>query len=179
MAKIIKFEGKTPKIHETVFLASTAVVIGDVILEEESSVWYGAVLRGDSGKIRIGKESNIQDNVVIHADTTQGTILGNRVTIGHGAILHDTKVGDGCVIGMLATLLHFSVVGERCMVGAGAVVRENFEIPPNSVAAGVPAKVMKALDGGAKEWLDMAYEEYIDLSARYRNGAHEVPEKSG
>lgn len=174
MATIIEFEGKSPKIHDSVFLASTAVVIGDVILEEHASVWYGAVLRGDSGTIQIGKESNVQDNVVIHADTEHGTVIGNRVTLGHGAILHDTKVGDGCVIGMLATLLHHSVIGERCMIGAGAVVREGFEVPARKVAAGVPAKVMKDLDGSAAEWLDMAYEEYTELAERYRKGARVI-----
>ena len=171
MATIVEFEGKRPQIHESVFVASTAVLIGDVVLDEGASVWYGAVLRGDSGIIRIGKESNVQDNVVIHADTEHGTIIGDCVTLGHGCILHDTNVGDGCVIGMLATLLHHSVVGERCMIGAGAVLREGFEVPPRSVAAGVPAKVMKELDGSAEEWLDMAYEEYTELSERYKKGA--------
>ena len=174
MANIVEFEGRTPQIHDSVFVASTAMIIGDVVLEEGASVWYGAVLRGDSGIIRIGKETNVQDNVVIHADTEHGTIIGDRVTLGHGCILHDTNIGDGCVIGMLATLLHHSVVGERCMIGAGAVVREGFEISPNSVAAGVPAKVMKVLDGSAKEWLDMAYEEYIKLSERYKKGVRVV-----
>jgi len=176
MATIIEFEGKSPKIHESAFVASTAVLIGDVVLDEHASVWYGAVLRGDSGKIRIGKESNVQDNVVIHADTEHGTIVGDRVTLGHGCILHDTNVGDGCVIGMLATLLHRSVIGERCMIGAGAVVREGFEVPPRMVAAGVPAKVMKELDGSAAEWLDMAYEEYTELAERYRTGARVISE---
>ena len=176
MATIIEFEGKSPKIHESAFVASTAVLIGDVVLDEHASVWYGAVLRGDSGKIRIGKESNVQDNVVIHADTEHGTIVGDRVTLGHGCILHDTNVGDGCVIGMLATLLHRSVIGERCMIGAGAVVREGFEVPPRMVAAGVPAKVMKELDGSAAEWLDMAYEEYTELAERYRTGARGISE---
>ncbi|MEL0113251.1 MAG: gamma carbonic anhydrase family protein [Rickettsiales bacterium] len=176
MATIIEFEGKSPKIHESAFVASTAVLIGDVVLDEHASVWYGAVLRGDSGKIRIGKESNVQDNVVIHADTEHGTIVGDRVTLGHGCILHDTNVGDGCVIGMLATLLHRSVIGERCMIGAGAVVREGFEVPPGMVAAGVPAKVMKELDGSAAEWLDMAYEEYTELAERYRTGARVISE---
>ncbi|MEL0020851.1 MAG: gamma carbonic anhydrase family protein [Rickettsiales bacterium] len=176
MATIIEFEGKSPKIHESAFVASTAVLIGDVVLDEHASVWYGAVLRGDSGKIRIGKESNVQDNVVIHADTEHGTIVGDRVTLGHGCILHDTNVGDGCVIGMLATLLHRSVIGERCMIGAGAVVREGFVVPPRMVAAGVPAKVMKELDGSAAEWLDMAYEEYTELAERYRTGARVISE---
>jgi len=176
MATIIEFEGKSPKIHESAFVASTAVLIGDVVLDEHASVWYGAVLRGDSGKIRIGKESNVQDNVVIHADTEHGTIVGDRVTLGHGCILHDTNVGDGCVIGMLATLLHRSVIGERCMIGAGAVVREGFEVPPRMVAAGVPAKLMKELDGSAAEWLDMAYEEYTELAERYRTGARVISE---
>ncbi|MEE2688199.1 MAG: gamma carbonic anhydrase family protein [Pseudomonadota bacterium] len=176
MATIVEFEGKTPQIHASVFVASTAVIIGDVVLKEGASVWYGAVLRGDSSIIRIGKETNVQDNVVIHADTEQGTIIGDRVTLGHGCILHDTNIGDGCVVGMLATLLHHSVVGERCMIGAGAVVREGFDIPPYSVAAGVPAKVMKKLDGSAKEWLDMAYEEYTKLSERYKKGARIIRE---
>ena len=176
MATIVEFEGKTPQIHTSVFVASTAVIIGDVVLEEGASVWYGAVLRGDSSIIRIGKETNVQDNVVIHADTEHGTIIGDRVTLGHGCILHDTNIGDGCVVGMLATLLHHSVVGERCMIGAGAVVREGFDIPPYSVAAGVPAKVMKKLDGSAKEWLDMAYEEYTKLSERYKKGARIIRE---
>lgn len=170
MANIVEFEGRTPQIHDSVFVASTAMIIGDVVLEEGASVWYGAVLRGDSGIIRIGKETNVQDNVVIHADTEHGTIIGDRVTLGHGCILHDTNIGDG----WLATLPHHSVVGERCMIGAGAVVREGFEIPPNSVAAGVPAKVMKELDGSAKEWLDTAHEEYIELSERYKKGARVV-----
>lgn len=174
MATIIEFEGKTPRIHDTVFLAPTAVVIGDVVLGEHASVWFGAVLRGDSGPIRIGRETNVQDNVVIHADTAHGTVIGDRVTIGHGAVLHDTAVGDGCVIGMLATLLHRSVVGESCMIGAGSVLREGFEVPPRTVAAGVPAKILKDLDGSAKQWLDTAYEEYTELVERYHKGARTV-----
>ena len=176
MATIVEFEGKRPKIHTSVFVASTAVLIGDVVLDEGASVWYGAVLRGDSGMIRVGKESNVQDNVVIHADTEHGTIIGDRVTLGHGCILHDTKIGDGCVIGMLATLLHHSVVEEKCMIGAGAVVREGFRVPPRSVAAGVPAKVMKELNGSAEEWLNMAYEEYTELSERYKKSARVIIE---
>lgn len=176
MATIVEFEGNRPKIHESVFVASTAVLIGDVVLDEGASVWYGAVLRGDTGAIRIGKESNVQDNVVIHADTEHGTVIGNRVTLGHGCILHDTKIGDGCVVGMLATLLHHSVVEDHCMIGAGAVVREGFRIPPRSVAAGVPAKVMKKLSGSAEDWLNMAYEEYTELSERYKKSARVIVE---
>lgn len=176
MATIIEFEGKTPKIHDSVFLASTAVIIGDVVLEEHASVWFGAVLRGDSGPVRVGRETNIQDNVVIHADTAGGTVIGERVTVGHGAILHDTRIGNGCVIGMLATLLHHSVVGESCMIGAGAVVREHFEVPPRKVAAGVPAKILKDLDGSAQQWLDVAYEEYVELVERYHKGARTITE---
>ena len=176
MATIVEFEGNRPKIHESVFVASTAVLIGDVVLDEGASVWYGAVLRGDSGAIRIGKESNVQDNVVIHADTEHGTVIGNRVTLGHGCILHDTKIGDGSVVGMLATLLHHSVVEDHCMIGAGAVVREGFRIPPRSVAAGVPAKVMKKLSGSAEDWLNMAYEEYTELSERYKKNARIIIE---
>lgn len=176
MATIMEFEGKRPQIHPSVFVASTAVIIGDVVLDEHASVWFGAVLRGDSGPIRIGKETNIQDNVVIHADTKGGTVIGDRVTVGHGAILHDTRIGDGCVIGMLATLLHHSAVGESCMIGAGSVVRERFEIPARKVAAGVPAKILKDLEGSAKQWLDMAYKEYVELVERYHKGARVIEE---
>jgi carbonic anhydrase/acetyltransferase-like protein (isoleucine patch superfamily) len=164
---MIEYEGKRPQVHDTVFLAETAVLIGDVVVGPDSSVWFGAVLRGDAGEIRIGGKTNIQDNVVIHADTENGTHIGDCVTVGHGAVLHDTRVGNRCLVGMNATLLHYSVVEDECMIGAGCVIRERFEAPRRSVVAGVPGKIMKEIDDSATRWLDEAYQDYLYLVERY------------
>lgn len=167
MAMLIEFEGKIPQVHESVYLAPTAVLIGDVVVEAEASIWFGVVLRGDQSFIRVGPATNIQDNTVIHADTKAGTILGERVTIGHGAVLHDTTVGDGSMVGMNATVLHGSVIGAGSLVGAGSVVREGFEAPDGSIVAGVPAKVLKPVEGNAADWLATAPNDYLDLKRRY------------
>ncbi len=168
MASVMTFAGKTPQIDDSVFLASSAVVIGDVVLGKNASVWYGAVLRGDQGFIHVGAGTNIQDNVVIHADTEEGTVLADRVTVGHGAVLHDVHVGAGSVIGMNATLLHGARIGEECMIGAGAVLRESFEVPARSVVVGIPGRVVKKLEGSAAKWLEASWEEYVELVERYR-----------
>ncbi len=167
MAMLIEFEGKTPQVHESVFLAENAVLIGDVVVEEEASIWYGVVLRGDQSFIRVGPAVNVQDNTVIHADTEIGTILEERVSIGHGAVLHDTRICAGSMVGMNATLLHGSVIGAGSLVGAGSVVREGFEAPDGSVVAGVPAKVLKQIEGNAADWLIKGTDGYLDLKQRY------------
>src|SRR5438132_9027070 len=129
------------KVHESVFIAPTAAVIGDVTIGANSSVWYGAVVRGDVDWITIGEGTNIQDNCVVHVDRDAPTQIGNQVVIGHGAIVHSATIHDGALIGMSAILQVGCVIGENALIGAGAVVTENKEIPANSVALGVPAKV--------------------------------------
>ena len=168
MAVLIEFEGHSPKVAETAFVAPTAVLLGDVEVGEGASIWFGAALRGDMGPIRVGAESNIQDNVVIHAETETGTVLEERVTVGHGAILHDCWVGRSSLIGMGAVVLDGARVGPESIVGAGSVVREGFEVPARTLAVGTPAANKKTIEGTAAEWIERGAQDYIDLVKRYR-----------
>ena len=165
---LIAFEGIAPTLDGDVFIAPTAVVLGDVVLGDGVSVWFGAVLRGDLGPIRVGADSNIQDNVVIHAESGHGTVLEERVSIGHGAILHDCWIGRSSLIGMGAVVLDGARVGPESIIGAGSVVREGCEVPARSLAAGTPASVRKPLEGVAADWIARGAQDYIDLRARYR-----------
>lgn len=140
---IASFGGKTPKNEGTVFLAPNATVLGDVVLKPGSSVWYGAVLRGDDGPLVIGENTNIQDNAVLHCDVGGSVTLGRNVTVGHSALVHGCTVGDGSLIGMHATLLNRCVIGKNCIIGAGALVPEGMVIPDGMIAVGVPAHILK------------------------------------
>ncbi len=165
---LIAFEGIAPTIGENVFIAPTAVILGDVVIEDGVSVWFGAVLRGDLGPIRIGAESNVQDNVVIHAETRRGTVLEDRVSVGHGAILHDCWIGRSSLIGMGAVVLDGARIGPESVIGAGSVVREGCTVPARSLAVGTPASVRKPIEGTAADWVARGAQDYIDLRARYR-----------
>lgn len=131
------------KIGKEVFIANTATVVGDVEIGDNSSVWFGAVVRGDSDKIVIGKNSNIQDTAVVHVDPNTPTKISDNVTVGHGAIVHGATVGDNSLIGMRATLLNNAVIGKNCIIGAHALVTEGKIIPDNSLVLGSPGKVVK------------------------------------
>lgn len=170
MATYVEFEGKQPKVAASAFIAPTAVLIGDVEIGENASIWFGAVLRGDLARIRIGAGCNLQDNVVVHSETEQGTVLEERVTVGHGAILHDCWIGKDTLIGMGAVLLDRSRVGARCLVGAGSVVKERFEIPDGTLAVGNPAVNKKKLEGNAAEWVARGADDYLHLIKRYASG---------
>ena len=137
------FHDCTPEIHPAARLAETAAVIGEVILAENVTVWYGAVLRGDVGPIRIGRGSNIQDNCTVHCAVDVPTVVGENVVVGHGAILHSCTVGDGCLIGMGAILLDGCVIGEGSVIAAGALVPPGKSIPPRSLVMGVPGRVVR------------------------------------
>ena len=141
----LSFCGKVPRNEGAAFVAPNATVQGDVILKAGSTVWYGAVLRGDDGQLIIGENSNVQDNAVLHCDVGGAVTLGRNVTVGHSALVHGCTVGDGSLIGMHATLLNHCVVGKNCIIGAGALVPEGMVIPDNSVAVGVPARVIKTI----------------------------------
>lgn len=147
------------------YIAPDARVLGDVELSEDVSIWYGAVVRGDSGKIVIGEGTNIQDRVVIHEKTT----LGSRCTVGHGAIVHGCTVGDGCLIGMGSILLTGAVLEEGCLVGAGAVVTGKTHSPAGSVLLGNPARIVKTLTPEEMEKLQAGVEEYIRLAKEQLN----------
>ncbi|MFA9422633.1 MAG: gamma carbonic anhydrase family protein [Sedimentibacter sp.] len=142
---IKEFEGKMPTLNEKIFIADGAQVIGEVIMDEYSSIWYNSVVRGDINSIKIGKYTNIQDGSLVHVADDCSTIIGDYVTIGHGVIIHGCKIEDHCLIGMGAIVMNGAVVGRGSIVGAGAVVKENQIIPPFSMVVGIPAKVIKTL----------------------------------
>jgi len=162
------FQGTHPQIGSGVFVAPTAHVIGDVELADDSSVWHGAVIRGDVWHISIGVYTNIQDLCVCHV-TTGGPalVVGARVTVGHRAILHSCTVGDGCLIGMGAVLLDGVKIGDGSIVAAGSVLLQGFEAPPHSLVAGVPGAVKRMLDPAEAAKLAHGAEEYHRLALAY------------
>lgn len=137
---LLPFGGKVPRDEGAVFVAPNATVLGDVVLGPGSSVWYGAVLRGDDGTLTLGENTNVQDNAVLHCDPGGAVTLGKNVTVGHCALVHGCTVGDGSLIGMHATLLNHCVVGKNCIIGAGALVPEGKIIPDDSLVVGVPGR---------------------------------------
>jgi carbonic anhydrase/acetyltransferase-like protein (isoleucine patch superfamily) len=155
-------------LHPSVFVARSVVLIGDVSVGPESSLWFGVVVRGDVGTIRIGARTNVQDGTIIHADPDYPTTLGNGVTVGHRAVIHGAGVGDGCMIGMGAILLNGSYVGAESIVGAGAVLAEGEQVPERSLVVGVPAKVVRALDDKDLEFARAAAPHYVQLAKVYR-----------
>ena len=163
----IEYGGKTPKVHPTAFIAPTAVLIGDVEVGESASIWFGAVLRGDNGPIRVGARSNVQDNAVIHVSENCATTIGDDVTIGHCATMEDCTIGNGALIGTNSVVLNGATVGRRSLIAAGSVVGANAHIPDEVVAAGAPAVVKKKLEGAAFAWVDHGGPEYVKLSRAY------------
>jgi carbonic anhydrase/acetyltransferase-like protein (isoleucine patch superfamily) len=167
VATLIEYEGKTPQVAEDAFIAPTAVLIGDVVVEERASVWFGAVLRGDNSQIRVGAGSCVQDNCVIHCAEDLPTVIGENVTVGHLAMLEGCVIEDGALIGMGAIVLQRARVGARALVAAGAVVGEGMEIPGGVLAAGIPATVKKELAGSSQRWVETAALEYQSKRLRY------------
>jgi carbonic anhydrase/acetyltransferase-like protein (isoleucine patch superfamily) len=144
-ASVLTVAGRAPRLDSTSFVASGARLIGDVTLAEGASVWYNAVLRGDSAAIFIGAGSNVQDNVSVHVDAGSPVVVGDDVSIGHNAVVHGCTIGDGSLIGMGAVVLGGAIIGEGSLIAAGTVVLENTEVPPGSLVAGVPGRVRRAL----------------------------------
>lgn len=167
MATVIELDGKTPRVADDAFVAPTAVLIGDVTVSEGASIWFGAVLRGDNSAIVIGAGSNVQDNCVIHCAEDLPTVVGENVTIGHMAMLEGCRIGDGALVGMGAIVLQRASVGARSLIAAGAVVGEGTEIPAGVLAAGVPARVKKELEGNSQRWVETAALEYRSKRLRY------------
>ncbi|MCW5693300.1 MAG: gamma carbonic anhydrase family protein [Pseudolabrys sp.] len=170
MPTLIAINGRSPVVAKSAFIAENAVLIGDVEVGEDVSIWFGAVLRGDFGAIRIGARSNIQDNVVVHSEGELAAIVEPNVTVGHAAIVHACTIGSGCVIGMGAMLLSGSRIGTGSMIAAGSVVLEGFEVPDGVLAAGNPATVKKKLDGRAAQWLEGGADSYVALKRHYMGG---------
>lgn len=160
-ASVLSLSDRTPAIADDAFVADGARIIGDVTLGARASVWYNAVLRGDSAPIRVGAGSNVQDNVSVHVDEGHGVEIGERVSIGHNAVVHGCRIGDGSLIGMGAVVLSGAVIGRGCLVAGGAVVLGGTEVPDGSLVAGVPAKVRRALSGEERQGLIDNAEIYL------------------
>lgn len=160
-----RFLRRQPKLGRGVYLASTAVVLGDVEIGDFSSVWYGAVVRGDINFIRLGHHTNIQDNAVLHLADDYPCLVGNWVTVGHSAIVHACNVGDECLIGMGCTILDGAVIGAQSIVGANALVPQKMEVPPGSLVIGSPAKVKRALTPEERAGLKWWAQKYVDNAA--------------
>ncbi len=160
--KVYKFLRKQPVLGIGVYLASTAVVLGDVTLGDFSSVWYNAVLRGDINRIVVGHHSNVQDNAVLHLADDYACIVGNWVTIGHSAIVHACTIGDETLVGMGATILDGAEIGAQCIIGANALVTQHTKIPDGSLVLGSPAKVVRALPAEQRAGLKIWAEKYVE-----------------
>lgn len=165
---IYDFEGKRPEIKKNTFIAESAEIIGDVIVEEDASIWFGTVLRGDGNYITVGKGSNIQDNCTVHINPRVFPVsIGENVTIGHGVIIHGSAIGDNCLIGMGAIILDGAEIGSDTIIGAGSLVTQGKKIPSGVLCVGSPAKVIRELTQEEKDKIRQSAEHYVELSRKY------------
>ena len=163
MSKLIALDGKTPRLGSRVFVADGAVLVGDVELGDDSSVFYNAVLRGDLAPIRMGKRTNIQDNVTVHVSTGMGVVVGDEVTVGHNAVLHACTIDDNVMVGMGAIVMDGAHIKKNCIVGAGAIVTQGKEFPENSLVLGAPAHVVRELTTEELEGVRGGVERYVEI----------------
>jgi len=170
------FFAQQPSIHPTAFVAPTAAIIGHVTLEEESSIWYGAVLRGDINRIHVGPRSNIQDGSVVHLADDYPVIIGELVTVGHKAMIHACTIDNEVLVGMGAIILDGVEIGARSIIGAGSLVTGGTKIPPGSLVLGSPAKVVKTLDLAAQAKIRAWAEKYVLVSRHFLEHARKAPQ---
>lgn len=171
---LYELDGSTPQVAESAWVADSAEVMGNVHLAADSSIWFGAVLRGDNDPITIGAGTNVQDGSVLHSDFGQPLTLGERVTVGHKVMLHGCTVGDESLIGIGAVVLNGARIGRNCLVGAGALVTEGKEFPDGSMILGSPAKAVRQLTPEQIQGLRRSAEGYIDNARRFRAGLHRI-----
>lgn len=169
------FKGSSPLLHPTAFVHESAEVIGRVVVEKDVSIWPGVILRGDIEPITLGEQSNVQDGSIAHTSHGIPVVLGKGVTVGHGAILHGTRIGDYSLIGMGAILLDGSVIGEECLVAAGALVSEHVQIPPRSLVLGVPGKVVRSLKPEEIDMLHKRAQDYVRYAQEHRESSRPIP----
>jgi len=169
MAHIIEYNGIVPEIGSNVFIAPTAVIIGDVTIGDGASIWFNAVLRGDMAPIRIGVNSNIQDNCTVHTDFGKPAIIGDHVTVGHNAVVHGCTIGDGSLVGIGAVVLNDARVGQQTVVAAGSVVKEGSRLGPRQLVAGAPATVKKEMGDQPMERFERSAAQYMELSRTYQD----------
>lgn len=161
---IAPYEGKAPRIGKNVFIAPTACIIGDVEIGEGSSIWYGVVIRGDCAKVRLGRNTNIQDNATLHADEGSPLVVGDYVTVGHNVVLHGCTIGDDCLIGMGSVVLNDAHVQSGSVIASGSVVREGAVIRPFCLASGSPAEVKKELGPERSKKNRQSARTYLELA---------------
>lgn len=163
----IEFNGKRPKVASSAFIAPTAVLIGDVEVGEESSVWFGVVIRGDNGPIRVGARTSIQDNSVVHVSPGHSTTVGDDCTVGHAVVMEDCVIENGALIGSNAVILNGARIGSRALIAAGAIVAANANVPPETLNAGAPSIVKRKLEGESLSWVERTPQSYVRLSRTY------------
>ena len=172
---LFAFEGREPTVSPQAWIAPTATLVGDVRVEAEASVWYGAVLRADFGPIIVRRGANIQDNSVLHGGADPVTEVGEGATVGHLCVVHGAVIGAEALVGNGATVLDGAVVGPRALVAAGATVPPGMTIGGGTLAAGVPARILGAISGGAKQWVDTNPEVYRELARRHAATVRPIP----
>jgi carbonic anhydrase/acetyltransferase-like protein (isoleucine patch superfamily) len=161
-------------IDATAFIAHGAIVLGDVHLGKDSSVWYNTVIRGDTDRITIGEQTNIQDLSMIHADPGVPCLVGNRVTVGHRVILHGCTIEDDCLIGMGAILLNKVIIGRGSVIGAGALLLEGTVVPPGSLVVGAPSRVVRPVDEDMRARIGLSWQHYVDKARQHRANAFPI-----
>ena len=167
---LIPYKDKIPKLHESVFVADGAKIIGDVEIGEHSGIWFNAVIRGDVNFIHIGSRTNVQDNSVLHVTSKTAPLnIGSDVTIGHSALLHGCTIGDYCLIGMGAIVLDRAHIHRNSMIAAGAIVLEGFDVPEGMLVAGVPAKVKRELTEEEKQFIHQSAVNYVSYVRAYKS----------
>ena len=171
---VYSLDGIVPRIADSAWIADSAQVMGDVELAQDVSIWFGAVLRGDTATLRVGRGSNIQDASILHADVGMPLTVGEDVTVGHRVTLHGCTIGDGCLIGMGATVLNGAKIGRNCLVGAGALVTEGKEFPEGSMIIGSPAKVLRQLTAEQLSGMHKGAPNYVENARRFRAGLRKI-----
>jgi carbonic anhydrase/acetyltransferase-like protein (isoleucine patch superfamily) len=172
---LYRFAERRVTLHDSAFVAPSAQLIGSVVVEENASVWFQVVVRGDNDVITIGRDSNVQDAAVLHTDTGIRLTLGRGVTVGHKVMLHGCEIGDYCLIGMNAVILNRARIGNYCLVGANALVTEGKQIPDGSVLMGSPAKVVRQVSDAERAVLEGSAAHYVENARRYRQELVQEP----
>jgi carbonic anhydrase/acetyltransferase-like protein (isoleucine patch superfamily) len=168
---LFSFEGLTPQVHSTAFVAPTATLVGDVIVEEGASVWYGAVIRADYAPVIVRRNANVQDNAVIHGPPGLTSDIGPGATVGHNVVIHGSVLEEECLVANACVVLDGATIGARALVAAGSVVSAGFTVPANMLAAGSPATIKRVVHGSPAEmWVQMNPGAYAELAQRHRTG---------
>jgi len=170
MPTLYKLNDKTPIVHESVFVAPTACLIGAVTVEEDASIWFHTVIRGDINSVSVGKGTNIQDGCLLHVTNTHPLTVGERVTVGHGAILHGATIESDCLIGMGSIILDGALVGAHSVIAAGSIVAPGSQVPPGSLVMGVPGKVVREATSKDREMIDRGWQNYVGYRQNFREG---------